>query len=192
MTAGVPERADARANRERLIDAAEAVFAEFGLAAEMKTVAERAGLGVGTIYRNFATKDDLLAAVLDRLVARGITIVAHASSLADPAGAVTAIIHAACEHAEANSGLFHAIFSGGVPPDCMPADRSLELQQLMAGVLERGQASGAFRTDMPAAFLAAFLDAFFMTYLELRRSMPADGIKERLALLFLDAVRPPR
>ena len=40
MTAGVPERADARANRERLIDAAEAVFAELGLATEMKTVAE--------------------------------------------------------------------------------------------------------------------------------------------------------
>ncbi len=189
MTAGVPERADARANRERLLDAAAAVFAEHGIPAEMKTIAERAGVGVGTIYRNFATKDDLVAAVLLRTIDRAVELITRASEIADPAEAVTAMIQVACDHAEANSGLFQALFSGGLPPDCVPEDRSLEFLRIVTGVITRGQDAGAFRADMPAEFLAAFLDAFFMAYLELRRTVPADGTKERLSVLFLDAVR---
>ena len=58
------ERADARANRARLVEAARAVFSERGLAAEMKEIAERAGVGVGTIYRNFPSKEDLIVAIM--------------------------------------------------------------------------------------------------------------------------------
>ncbi len=54
------KRSDARANRQRILDAAKQVFAEQGVAAEMKDIADAAGLGIGTIYRNFPGKDDLL------------------------------------------------------------------------------------------------------------------------------------
>lgn len=57
-------RSDALANRQRILAAAKQVFAEQGVAAEIKDIADRAGLGVGTIYRNFPGKDDLLVEVV--------------------------------------------------------------------------------------------------------------------------------
>jgi AcrR family transcriptional regulator len=50
------------------LDAARDLFAERGVQAEMKDIAERAGVGVGTLYRNFATKDDLVAALIAEVV----------------------------------------------------------------------------------------------------------------------------
>jgi AcrR family transcriptional regulator len=55
-----PLRADARRNRERIIEAAKQVFSEQGIDAQMDDVAARAGVGVGTVYRHFANKDVLL------------------------------------------------------------------------------------------------------------------------------------
>lgn len=57
-------RSDAVANQSRVIEAAKELFAERGMAAEMKDIADRAGVGVGTIYRNFPNKSDLVTAVL--------------------------------------------------------------------------------------------------------------------------------
>ena len=63
-------RADAERNRGRVLEAARAVFAEHGLEAGVAEIAERAGVGVATIFRRFPTKDDLLAAILEARVAR--------------------------------------------------------------------------------------------------------------------------
>ncbi|SCL44641.1 TetR/AcrR family transcriptional regulator [Micromonospora eburnea] len=68
MTSARPLRADAARNRRLLLAAAADEFAERGLAASVADIARRAGLGKGTLFRHFATKDDLLAAiVLDRI-----------------------------------------------------------------------------------------------------------------------------
>lgn len=67
---GPPLRADARRNRERILDAAGAVFAELGPRASTEVVAQRAGVAIGTVFRHFPTKDDLLAAIMKRLLAQ--------------------------------------------------------------------------------------------------------------------------
>jgi AcrR family transcriptional regulator len=59
-----PQRADARRNRERIVEAARAAFAEAGLETQMDDVARRAGVGVGTLYRHFPTKDALVQAIV--------------------------------------------------------------------------------------------------------------------------------
>ncbi len=64
------ERSDARRNRERLLDAAEAHFSEKGIDASLNALAERAGLGIGTLYRHFPTHADLIRGLYDRLVDR--------------------------------------------------------------------------------------------------------------------------
>jgi AcrR family transcriptional regulator len=58
-----PQRADARRNRERIVAAARAAFAEQGIEAQMDDIAGRAGVGVGTVYRHFPTKDALVGAL---------------------------------------------------------------------------------------------------------------------------------
>jgi len=59
-----PQRADARRNRERVVDAARAVFAECGADAQMDDIAARAGVGIGTVYRHFPTKQDLAGEII--------------------------------------------------------------------------------------------------------------------------------
>ncbi|MEU8243792.1 TetR/AcrR family transcriptional regulator [Actinoplanes missouriensis] len=76
-------RADAQRNRARILDAAEAVFAELGPGGSTEEVARRAGVAVGTVFRHFPTKDDLLAAIMKRLLARLIT---EAGELGGPDG----------------------------------------------------------------------------------------------------------
>lgn len=70
LVEGAPLRADAQRNRARILDAAEAVFAEFGTRASTEEVARRAGVAIGTVFRHFPTKDDLLAALMKRLLAQ--------------------------------------------------------------------------------------------------------------------------
>ncbi|RKR92241.1 TetR family transcriptional regulator [Micromonospora pisi] len=70
MVEGSPLRADAQRNRARILDAAEAVFAEFGARASTEEVARRAGVAIGTVFRHFPTKNDLLAAIMKRLLAQ--------------------------------------------------------------------------------------------------------------------------
>ena len=59
-----PMRADAVKNRQRILEAAEAIFATEGLSVPIDTVAERAGVGVGTLYRHFPTKEALFEAIV--------------------------------------------------------------------------------------------------------------------------------
>jgi AcrR family transcriptional regulator len=70
LVEGPPLRADAQRNRARILDAAEAVFAEFGPRASTEEVARRAGVAIGTVFRHFPTKGDLLAAIMKRLLSR--------------------------------------------------------------------------------------------------------------------------
>lgn len=82
-----PLRADAARNRARILEAAEAVFVERGADASLEEVAKRANVGIGTLYRRFPTREDLLAAVSDeRLLA-----IADASRQRDELGPVASV-----------------------------------------------------------------------------------------------------
>ena len=67
-------RADAEANLTKILDAAEAVFDEFGPDVSIERVAERAGLGLGTIYRRFRNKEELLRELVRRLLNQVVEI----------------------------------------------------------------------------------------------------------------------
>jgi AcrR family transcriptional regulator len=73
-----PLRADARRNREKVVAAARAVFADQGVDAQMDEIARRADVGVGTVYRHFPTKDALLQALTEELFE---TLAAHARAM---------------------------------------------------------------------------------------------------------------
>jgi len=73
-------RADAQRNRQRILEAAETVFAEQGSSASTEDVAELAGVAIGTVFRHFPTKKDLLQAIMKNLMAR---LAARASTEGD-------------------------------------------------------------------------------------------------------------
>jgi AcrR family transcriptional regulator len=143
-----PRRADAERNRARILAAASALFAERGLDASMPELAERAGVGVGTLYRAFPDKDHLLGAVMGerlRWLAGQIEVATHA---ADPWEAFTDVIwKGAALHVKDRA--FH---------QCMRAAKDLPEVREARGrtldgfqrLIDRAQAAGVMRADVVA------------------------------------------
>jgi len=84
-------RTDSMANHARILDAARSVLAERGLDIEVADVAERAGVGVGTLYRHFANRDDLVRAILAQAVVDVVARLRSAAEIEDPAEALRQI-----------------------------------------------------------------------------------------------------
>ncbi|MBB3825480.1 helix-turn-helix domain-containing protein [Xanthomonas arboricola] len=105
MTADTPLRADAQRNRERLLAAAEEVFLERGAEASMEDVAKRAGVGIGTLYRRFPTRESLFAAVYSgRFLSLAAASHARAGTL-DPLAALRAYLEELALHTSVYRGL---------------------------------------------------------------------------------------
>ncbi len=76
----IPSRADGLANREKLLAAAEEYFAKNGLDAPLQGIAEAAGVGVGTLYRNFASHEELIESLFERLRGRFVEVETYAAA----------------------------------------------------------------------------------------------------------------
>ncbi len=145
-----PLRADARRNRERIAAAAEAEFGRVGGLAQMDTIAANAGVGVGTVYRHFPTKE----ALVDQLIrARFEAMAAEASAaLEDPApwGSFAAYMLACAEACAQNAGTRFAFMAGDVARlGELAAETGLEART--QELIDRGVAAGAIRADLLAA-----------------------------------------
>ncbi|RIV39135.1 TetR/AcrR family transcriptional regulator [Micromonospora radicis] len=144
-TADRPLRADAARNRAALLAAAEAEFAERGLEASVAEIARRAGIGKGTVFRHFPTKDDLLAAVvLDRV--DGLTALASRLSTADdPGAALLEFLDAAASRQQQLDLSF--LREAGEVNDRLGASRARLFEQVVL-LVDRAQAAGAIRSDV--------------------------------------------
>lgn len=149
-------RADARRNRALIVRAARAAMAEKGAVVPLSEVARRAGLGAGTVYRHFPSKEHLVEAVLSERVNRLTRMVLDAVGSADPG---ETLLYSICPEvilsgAEA-PGLCEAVQEDGWPRAVFRAsgDRFVQaLQQL----LSRARASGMVRGDVEVQDLAVF------------------------------------
>ncbi len=189
MTAPTSSRSDAVANRARLIEAAHAVFSERGGQAEMKEIAERAGVGIGTIYRNFATKDDLLRAIKNTQLTTAVEMIERLSAESDPRSVLGNLISKMLMQAEENLALCQAIMGGPGGPPKEPEDFARLLDALVVPI-RMAQEAGACRTDLPAEFLAQHVLFQFQSYLQLREQLPASEVLERVIKLFLSSIAP--
>jgi AcrR family transcriptional regulator len=142
-----PLRADARRNRERVLTAARAVFAEQGRDAQMDDVARRADVGVGTVYRHFPTKDALLTALSDEMFA---VVAAHVRTLVDTEDPWEAFVEAMWFGGEKTAGdrAFTEIMaaSSDLPPRLCPGQEDLIVT--VGGLMERAKAQGRMRPDV--------------------------------------------
>jgi AcrR family transcriptional regulator len=141
-----PLRADARRNRERVVAAARAVFSEHGRDAQMDDIARRAGVGVGTLYRHFPTKQALLAALIvdafDRIAAEARGALADA----DPWEGFTRVLWFAAENLAGDRALSEAIASDVELPAGAVAGQAI-LTETVSELMRRAQAAGSLRPD---------------------------------------------
>jgi AcrR family transcriptional regulator len=142
-----PLRADARRNRERVLTAARAVFADQGRDAQMDDVARHAEVGVGTVYRHFPTKEALIEALAIDSFERVTVRAKEALELDDPWEALTTTLWAGAEIISADRGLAElmALIPGSIIQGS-PVEQ--ELNDAMTELLRRAQEAGALRPDV--------------------------------------------
>ncbi|MEA2246624.1 MAG: hypothetical protein QOH46_1153 [Solirubrobacteraceae bacterium] len=138
-----PLRADARRNRERILDAARGACAEHGAAVQMDDVAGRAGVGVGTVYRHFATKEALIEALVAEKLRMFVQYAREALEVDDPWEAITGLLRRDAEMMAADAGLRDAFAVVGYA-----GEERGQLDALGAQLIARGQAAGVLRADL--------------------------------------------
>jgi AcrR family transcriptional regulator len=154
MASPRPLRADAERNRRRVLDAAREVFARDGLGAGVDEVARAAGVGVGTLYRRFPTKEDLLRAVVQDLTSTVVDEIESAGADDDPGEAFAAVAHALAASTARNRAL-HQVLQEAWPLIPGASDCRDQTLGALAPLLERAQAAGAVRDDLVAADVPA-------------------------------------
>ena len=179
-----PLRADAQRNRARLLEVAQTVFAEQGTSASIDEIARRAGVGVGTLYRHFPTKDALFEAIV---VARVEGQVEEARALLDAADSSAAffqLVGRLIEVGARNKALTEELANAGFDVKAAAAGPSAELRRLVDALMGRAKSAGAVREDVTLGDLMALLGGTCVAALRY------GGEPSRLARIICDGLRP--
>ena len=141
-----PLRADARRNREKVLAAARAVFSEHGREAQMDDVARRAGVGVGTVYRHFPTKEALIEALMVDAFRTIADEARRALEIEDPWEAFSTVLWKGAETMSADRALSEVFASiPGAMEVAMPTIGGLT--ESMETIMRRAQDAGVLRRD---------------------------------------------
>jgi AcrR family transcriptional regulator len=158
-SAGRAQRVDARANRSRILDVAEEVFGAGGQTASTEQVARLAGVGIGTVFRHFPTKAELLEAVLVRRFDRLRDQADALLGAADPGEAFRGFFGHLVADAAAKIAITDALLDAGGDRDGV-ADRASDgLRGAVGALLERARQAGAVRQDAELPEVYALLVA---------------------------------
>ena len=155
-----PQRADARRNREKLVAAAAAAFAESGLDAQVEDIARRAGVGVGTLYRHFPTKEALVGALAEQHFDRlADTMEAALEERGDEWEIFVATIWRTANAAAADVAWCEII--AGHPTAVDAAARGQQrLMTATATLISRAQAAGVMRADATSEDIKTIMCGF--------------------------------
>jgi AcrR family transcriptional regulator len=144
---GKPMRRNARANRERILAAAEAVFGAHGELGSTEDVADQAGVGIATVFRHFPTKDALIEATLARLFNRLNDQAAQLAGEPDPGDAIRRLIATMIETSSTKLTLLSLVGEHGrLPPVMLEATQ--DLQATIGVILARAKTEGTVRDDV--------------------------------------------
>jgi AcrR family transcriptional regulator len=142
-----PLRRDAERNRQRILEAASELFAQRGLDVTLDQVAARAGVGVGTVYRRFPDKEELIDALFEDRIADIARFAQEALDDPDPWRGFVGFMEQSCDKHTANRGLQQVVFSTAHGQDRVAHARE-QIAPLVGRMLERAQAAGQLRSDL--------------------------------------------
>lgn len=176
-------RADARRNLDRILEAAAAAYAEIGPDVTIDEIARRAGVGHGTVFRRFPTKDALRAAVIHARLDEMLVSANELLDRADAAAALDEFIWFAADCCRRDRALF-----GGVERcvDLEVSDAKRELHEIVDQLVGRARAEGAVRPDLDSRDIGALVGAAIQAAAHAERT---DGWR-RYVQVVLDGLRP--
>lgn len=178
------KRADAIHNHARLVQAAREIFAEQGFSATLHDIAAHAGVGVGTIYRNFSSKQQIIETLYEEAIERVLVGVHEALGIADPWQALVTFFEVTGSSQAADQGLT-AMFLGS--ESSKPFDQTAtRILEAVSPLFDRARAAGVVRegisvTDILPIF--AMLDAVY------HLSDETPGLWRRYLAILLDGIR---
>jgi AcrR family transcriptional regulator len=176
-----PLRADAQRNRDKVLRAAQDAFAASGYGVPLDEIAAMAGVGPGTVYRHFPSKEELFEAVV---TARLRDLIAAARGLAsdpDPGQAFFGFLGRFRQEAAAKRDLPDAI--------AIPGSLQDELHAALDVLLRRAQQAGAVRADVTTQDLTALLKGLLRTINDLPPGTGEQGRTDRLLAVVTDGLR---
>ncbi|HWD06085.1 MAG TPA: helix-turn-helix domain-containing protein [Amycolatopsis sp.] len=178
-------RSDAARNRDLLLAAAEEEFAERGVDASVADIARRAGVAKGTVFRHFATKEQLIAAIVTKHIA-ALTAIARAQhDAADPGAALLEFLTAAADRRRQRDLTVLMSISAG---DATVAQIRDQLHDDIAALVDRARAGGVIRADITATDVFLLICAP-VHVVENLPGAPDDLWRRYLGIIF-DGLRP--
>ena len=185
-----PLRADARRNRDRLLQVARQSFAAEGLSVSLDEIARRAEVGPGTLYRHFPTKEALFEAVVHERLQRLLDQARALRRADDPGTALFTIIDHVVADAVAKADLVDALATAGVDVRTTVSATAADLRSEVGHLLARAQDSGAVRGDIDIADLMAVLSGVLIA---LRHPANKGADPQRALAIVRDGLRstPP-
>jgi AcrR family transcriptional regulator len=152
------QRSDAPANRLQLLETARRVFAEQGLAAEVKDIAAAAGVGIGTFYRNFPRKEDLVLAILEEADVAMVDAFEQADREGESGVERLRLSLVRLFEAEIRYGwLIDAMWTGQLPKEWLERADDERKGELFQSFLQQGIEEGALRPDIDTRLVTAML-----------------------------------
>jgi AcrR family transcriptional regulator len=178
-------RADAERNRRRVLEVAQEVFASEGLSVRVEEIARRAGVGVGTVYRHFPTKEALFQAIVVDRIGRSAAHAERLNDAEDPGAAVFALIEHLVAEGAAKKDFVDAL-GGAIPssPDVQTSKR--RFRDALGRLLSRAQKARAVRADVDVA------DVISLVHGVLADPHASPATRARRAAIICDGLRPLR
>ena len=177
-----PPRADARRNREKVLQAAQEAFAASGYGVPLDEIAARAGVGPGTVYRHFPSKEELFEAVVTARIRDLIDDARGRSGDADPGQAFFGFLGRFRQEAAVKRDLPEAIAIAGSRQD--------ELHAALDALLRRAQQAGAVRPEITTPDIISLLKGLLRSINDAPPGAASQARADRLLAVVADGLRP--
>jgi AcrR family transcriptional regulator len=177
-------RADAQRSLDSLLLAAKEVFATSGVDAPVREIADKAGVGLGTLYRHFPQRADLIAAVFRREIDACADVAPALAASQAPFDALASWMQRYAAFVGTKRGLAQALHSGDPAFDSLPGYFDQRLRPALRGLLAAAVAAGDVRADVDADELLSAVASLCMSAYN-----AAPGRAERMVALLVDGLR---
>ena len=187
-------RADAKLNREALLAAAREVLAERGVEAEISEIAKRAGIGAGTIYRNYRNRDALILEIAREMVYKTSSeLLEIVADVRDARESVARAIEVGFRRVEEYGLLTIQLVAGSAPEPFAGVLKRENLGQIFKVLLQRGVEQGTFRRDLDIEYAVAVWFALVApeALSALARNRSVSEIAALTTEFYLGGITPP-